>query len=274
MRVAVVGHVEWVTFARVEHLPSQGEIVHASEWWDLPGGGGSGAAVQLAKLANGSTFYTALGDDELGHRAVEEITQLGVKVHATFRPDPSRRAITHVDLDGERTITVLGDRLAPFGEDPLPWDELDGADGIYFTTGDVGALRHSRRARVLVATPRAGRVLAEAGVQLDALVGSALDESESYSTGDVTPSPRLVVRTEGERGGSIEHDGRIQRFDAPPLPGAVVDRYGAGDAFAAGLTFGLARGDEPTVAVALAARCGAAAITGRGPYERQLRQAD
>ena len=31
MRVAVVGHVEWVEFARVERVPDPGEIVHALE---------------------------------------------------------------------------------------------------------------------------------------------------------------------------------------------------------------------------------------------------
>ena len=29
MRVAVVGHVEWVEFVRVENVPRAGEIVHA-----------------------------------------------------------------------------------------------------------------------------------------------------------------------------------------------------------------------------------------------------
>jgi ribokinase len=273
--MAIIGHVEWVTFARVEHLPSAGEIVHASQWWDVPAGGGAAAAVQLAKVANGAGFYTALGDDELGRRAAHELTQFGVAVHAVFRPAASRRALTHVDSDGERTITVLGDRLGPHGDDPLPWDALDGTDGLYFTAGDEGALRHARRARVLVATPRAGRVLGDAGIELDALVASALDPSESYSVGDIEPAPRLIVRTEGERGGSIEYrGGRVHRFDAPPLRRPIVDRYGAGDAFAACLTLGLARGDDPSAAVALAARCGAAVVTGRGPYEGQLTSTD
>jgi ribokinase len=54
----------------------------------------------------------------------------------------------------------------------------------------------------------------------------------------------------------------------------VEDTYGAGDCFAAGLTYGLASGAEPMEAVALAARCGAAVITGRGPYGRMLKQAE
>ena len=40
MRVAVVGHVEWVEFARVERVPVAGEIVHALDAWEEPGGGG------------------------------------------------------------------------------------------------------------------------------------------------------------------------------------------------------------------------------------------
>jgi ribokinase len=40
MRVAVVGHVEWIEFARVERMPAAGEIVHASDAWEEPGGGG------------------------------------------------------------------------------------------------------------------------------------------------------------------------------------------------------------------------------------------
>jgi ribokinase len=51
MRVAVVGHVEWVEFARVQELPRAGEIVHATETWAEAAGGGAVAAVQLAKLA-------------------------------------------------------------------------------------------------------------------------------------------------------------------------------------------------------------------------------
>ena len=50
----------------------------------------------------------------------------------------------------------------------------------------------------------------------------------------------------------------------------VKDPTGAGDSFAAGLTFALARGDAIEEAVVLAARCGAAVMTGRGPYAGQL----
>ena len=53
-------------------------------------------------------------------------------------------------------------------------------------------------------------------------------------------------------------------------PTTPVDAYGCGDSFAAGLTYGLAAGMDLPAALALAARCGAHCLTGRGPYEAQL----
>ena len=271
MRAAVVGHVEWIHFMRVHHVPVPGEIVHAEDWWEEPGGGGAGAVVQLSKLADEAIFFTALGDDELGHRAHEHLVDLGVRVEATFRPVPTRRGVTHVDATGERTITVLGERLAPSGDDDLPWDELEKVDALYFTAGDIDALRFARKARVVVATSRTLDVLKQADVELDALVGSALDSSEIYRDDDVVPTPRLMVRTEGGEGGTFTRPGAVsERYPASPLTGPVVDKYGAGDSFAGALAYALALDLSPLEALELASRCGAAVLMGRGPYTTQL----
>jgi ribokinase len=268
MRVAVVGHVEWVEFLRVPHVPGAGEIVHATEWWSEPAGGGAVAAVQLAKLAGSAEFFTALGDDELGHRAFEQLSGLGLNVHAAWRNEHQRRAETFVDGRGERTITVIGDRLVPRGSDPLPWDELGEMDGVYFTGGDVEALRRARSARVLTATPRAFETLRDAHMELDAVIGSGRDPGEAYDPAELDPPARLRVSTLGREGGVAEPGGP---FAAAPVPGSVVDAYGAGDSFAAGLTYGLAAGMSVPDSIALAARCGAAALTGRGAFAGQLR---
>lgn len=275
MRVAVVGHVEWIELARVEHVPAPGEIVHALEVWREPAGGGAVAAVQLARLAGACLFLTALADDDLGQRAKRGLEALGVRVEAAWRSPPQRRAFVHVDAGAERTITVLGARAVPRGEDDLPWAELEVADAVYLTAGDPAAVRAARGARKLVATVRAGDALREAGVQLDALVSSAKDGGERYEAGDIDPPPLLVARTAGAAGGSlVTADGRTDQWAAAPLPGPPVDAYGAGDCFAAGLTYGLGDGRSPAEALALGARCGAACMTGRGPYTGQLRTAN
>jgi ribokinase len=275
MRVAVVGHVEWIQFAVVPHLPVAGEIVHAEEAFEEPAGGGAVAAVQLAKLAGDATLYTALGDDELGHRADRRLMELGVRVRTVYRPVPQRRGFVHLDSAGERTITVLGSRLGPRAEDPLPWHELAETDAVYFTAGDAGAVRAARAAGTLVATARGLDALREARVELDALVSSSKDAGERYERGDLELPPRLVIRTAGSAGGAFEAaDGRRGAWDATPPPGPPRDAYGCGDSFAAGLTYGLGRGSETEAALELAARCGAACVAGRGPYEGQLRDGD
>lgn len=269
MRVAVVGHVEWVDFARVERLPLPGEIIQASEWWSEPAGGGGVSAVQLTRLAGASTLYTAFGAGELGLRAREELEALGVRVHALRRGEPQRRGFTFVDGDGERTITIIGEKQVPLATDRLPWTELAETDAVYFVSGDADALRLARRARVLVATARVLPTIAEAGVELDALVRSGIDPSENYAPGQLQPQPRLVVATAGRRGGAWQAaDGRSGTYVPGPLPGPLEDAYGAGDSFAAGLAFALGRGDGVEEAVALAARCAADALARRGAHGR------
>jgi ribokinase len=260
----VIGHVEVVEFARVDRVPLPGEIIQAQETWTQAAGGGAVAALEFLRLAGNVTFFTALGDDELGHRAEEELRAAGVRVECVYRDEPQRRGFTYLDDDGERTITVIGRKLVPHAADPLPWDELAETAGIYFCGGDVGALREARRARALVATARELPTLKEAGVELDALVQSGTDVSERYQPGDVDPQPRLVVTTEGRDGGHYATREREGRWEPAPLPGPLVDVYGAGDSFAAGLAFALGEGRTIEDAVAVAAQSAAAAMTRRG----------
>lgn len=271
MRVAVVGHVEWVEFAHVDHVPRAGEIVNATSTFEEPAGGGAVAAVQLARLAGGCQLFTALGQDEHGSRSTERLGALGVGVAAATRNQPTRRAFTFLDAQGERTITTIGDRLQPHGSDQLPWQDLAEANGVYVTAADVEAIRAAREARLMVATPRAGQVLHDAGVRLDALVFSDLDNLESGFARALEPRPALLVATRGAEGGRYEtEEGQSGTWEAVPPPGPISDSYGCGDSFAATLTYALASGEEPEQAVRLAAEAGALCMTGRGPYERQL----
>jgi len=267
VRVAVVGHVEWVEFARVERVPSPGEIVHARETWAEAAGGGAVAAVQLARLAGGATLFTALGGDELGHAARDQLAALGVQVEVAWRTEPQRRAFTFLDDAGERTITLLSRKLIARRSDPLPWDALAGMDAVYFTGGDADALRSARSARVLVATARELETIAQAGVHLDALVRSAGDAGERYEPGDLDPAPALVVATRAsEEGDYLLAGGRKGRFEAPVRSSPVVDAYGAGDSFAAGLTFALGERRPLEESLRLASLQGAEALGRRGAH--------
>jgi ribokinase len=262
MRLAVVGHVEWIEFLRVESVPRPGDIVGVRETWAEPAGGGGVAAVELARLGGQSTLYCRLGGDDLGRKARERLESAGVRVQTPESEEPQRRGFVYIDDGGERTITIIGEKPRPNGGDgALAWEQLSETDGVYFTAGDPEAVRQARRARVLVATARELSTLRTAGVELDALVASGEDEAERYQAGDLDPPPKLVVSTAGALGGWAQPGGP---YKAATRAGEFEDTYGAGDCFAAGLTFALAEGRALPDALAFAAERGALALARKG----------
>lgn len=259
-RVDVVGHMEWVDFIRVDHLPLRGEVQPARREFTHAGGGAVVAAAVLAELGAEVGYYCATGDDANGDAAVDQLGARGIKVHAARRESATRQVLTLLDRDGERTIMTLGERLQPRGADPLDWVRLQEADGVYLTAGDLGAVQRARAARILVATPRLRERLDGGDLRLDAVVFSANDPDEVRWAETLKPCTRLMVATEGARGGRWwgESEGR---WSAVPPPGPVQDAYGCGDSFAAGFTFGLAQGMGPAQAAEVGARCGAKMLT-------------
>ena len=265
LRLAVVGHVEWVEFLEVDQLPSPGAIGHALRALQEPAGGGAVVAVQMARLQQQPVqFFTALGRDSLGEACVKRLEDLGLEVHVAWREESTRRGVSMVDGEGDRAITVIGERLTPSLNDDLPWQALSDCDGLFVTAADASLLKACRSAAVLAATPRVRlAVLQEAGVSLDALIGSGLDPSERVEPLQLNPAPLTLIRTEGPAGGCSLPGGR---YAPSPLPGPMVESYGCGDSFAAGVVTGLAARWPLAKAIALGAQCGAACATRFGPY--------
>lgn len=246
--------------------------METSAWLEMPAGGACVAAVQLARLAGECHFFTAVGDDPAGVDAIRQLEAFGVTVHATRRPELTRRALVMTDATGERTIVVNGPRHHPTLRDDLPWKLLPSVDCVLITAADHPTVLAARQAPVVVMTARG--FVPHLDVQLDAVVGSGNDADEVMES-ELDANVGLVVATLGRGGGRYRIPGGAWAdFDSPPLRDPVVDRYGAGDAFAAGLAFALAREFPPKRAVAVAAICGTAVLSGRGPYEAQISSAE
>jgi ribokinase len=259
MRVAVVGHVEWVDFVPVARFPAPGEVVHADGASSRAGGAGSVVAAVLAELGAEVDFFCALGRDPHGEAAAAELTERGVDMQVAWREEPTRRAVTLLEDDGERTIITIGERLDPRGSDALDWGRLSRADGVYFTAGDAGALAHARSAGTLTASPR-GRAALDAGPDIDALIFSAGDRDEREWAERLRSRARLLVATEGKHGGHWSGESHGRWASVPP-PGPPRDAYGCGDSFAAAFTFALAAGRPVADAARLGAQWGARALT-------------
>ena len=50
LKLAVIGHVEWVQFLKIDDYPQPGEISHGEIYREEPAGGGTVAAIEMARL--------------------------------------------------------------------------------------------------------------------------------------------------------------------------------------------------------------------------------
>lgn len=270
MRLAVVGHAEHVTIASVPALPTPGEIVHLDEPVVIAGGGGAVAFHQLAKSSAHLHFFTAIGVDDASLHVYHEISQTGATIHAALRMEPHTRDIVLVTPDGERTIMVIGRPLHPRMDDILSWDILDTCDAVYFTGDDPETLRKARGAQLLVVTARRKHVLDAAGVHADVVVGSVRDPRECSTRADYAQPPAALILTDGREGGIIETASGTTTFAPVERIEHPIGQYGAGDTFAAALTWYLAKGERIEHACVSASRHGAAVLSGVNPIEQQL----
>ncbi len=265
LKLAVVGHVEWMSFLSVNQYPKAGTICHGKEYLKDVGGGGAVAAINLSRITGSPVhFFTSLGKDMIGERSYKRLCQLGLIPKVAWRDKPTRKGISMINSNGERSITVIGERLQPCGQDPLPWNELKKFDGIFVTATDEIGVLHCREAKVLTATPRIGaEIILSSKVIVDVLIGSALDQQEQREAQKIFPLAKIQISTQGERGGIVSPGGR---YEAKHIDQKPIDSYGCGDTFAAAVTAGISAGWNIEKAISLGCHYGAECVSHLGPY--------
>ena len=266
LKLAVIGHVEWVTFLKVDQLPLAGEISHAKDYFEEAAGGAAVAAVQMARLINGPVdLITSLGNDNYGEKCYERLTELGLNLKVAWREKPTRKGISLISKDGERAITVIGERLQPVASDNLPWGDMQNYDGIFVTATDNEGIRLARGAKFLSATPRTGKqTLKNSKVKINALIGSGLDPGEKINLEELEPKPDMYISTKGKLGGTIFPENIKYKSIKPSSK--EIDTYGCGDCFAGAVTTALSAKLNLEQAINIGAYCGAECSTHYGPY--------
>ncbi len=265
LKFAVIGHIEWINFLKVDLLPKPGIICRANRSLELPAGGGALIAKTLYELSNNEIhFFTSLGKDYYGKKSFEFFEKIGINLHVAWRSEATRKGFSLIDKNGERSITTIGKRLAPSHNDNLDWNILRDMDGIFITAGDNNLFKKAREANILCTTPRVGiDLINQSKVSLDALIGSNLDPDESFLLSDLNKTPRYIIKTEGEHGGIYIPGGRFKAINNNDIK---IDSYGCGDSFAAGILYGLAGNWPIEKALKLGKVLGRNCVEHFGPY--------
>ncbi|WP_236279136.1 aminoimidazole riboside kinase [Enterobacter bugandensis] len=292
----------WVLGDAVVDLLPDGE----GKLLQCPGGAPANVAVGIARLGGKSAFIGRVGDDPFGRFMAKTLADERVDVKH-MRLDPAHRTSTVVvDLDdhGERSFTFMVRPSADLFLEPADLPTFSAGEWLHVCSIALSA-EPSRSAtfQAMDAIRKAGgnvsfdpnirpdlwpdenalRRCLEQALQSADVVKLSVEEL-AFLTGDADVREglntlmqrcpaRLVLVTQGKEGVIAWHEGAVKHYPATPVQ--CVDTTGAGDAFVAGLLYGLAAGQELVPAIALAQRCGALATTAKGamtalPWQHDL----
>ena len=275
MRAAVVGHVEWIEFASVPEMPAAGDIVHAREVWAGAGGRrrrGRGPAREARRRR-----HVLHGARRRRARAPLQARARGPRAdgrrHVPAGAAAARRSSTWTTA-GERTITVIGDRLGPARRRPAAMGRA-GARRTRVPHGRGPAARCGSHGRRACSCPRlAGSRRSPGRAWSSTRWWRAGRPRRALRDGPARPAAARGGAHRGRRGrrvGDGERERHLGRRAA--RPGRSRTPTGAATASRPGSPTGSAPAWRSRRRSSSAARCGAACLTGRGPYSGQLRGA-
>ena len=278
--VVVVGSVNVDLVVRAARLPGPGETVTGGAFARHGGGKGANQAVAAARAGAHVRMIAAVGDDELGRAARDELADAGIDVRglATVPGVATGVALIVVDGTGENQIAVASGANGELRAGHVAHALAGSADGgswvclLDLEVPDeplVEAARITAAAgRTLLINPAPARAIAagllEAGPILtpnareaQLLSGRADPQQAAKALHERTGAPVLV--TLGAEGVLLLDERGVRHL--PGFPATAVDTTGAGDAFSGVLAAGLAQGRRLDEAVERAQAAAAISVT-------------
>jgi sugar/nucleoside kinase (ribokinase family) len=225
------------------------------------GGAAANTIHGLAKLGAKTGFIGVIGDDEIGQQFRNDMDSVGVRSHLVLGRQESGRAIVLVSPDSERTFATCLGAAVELEPHHLKLDLFHGCDLLYIEGYLVQNQELVRRAatqakmnRMVVAIDLASFNVVEANkLFFREIISGYVDivfanEEEAFAlTGkparealdEISLMCRIAVVKTGPRGSLVKSDDRV--FEIPAIPANPVDTTGAGDLYAAGFLYGLAK---------------------------------
>jgi fructokinase len=260
-------------------------LADAPEFRRAAGGAPANVAVGLARLGVKTAFVSKVGADEFGNFLRATLDREGIDTSGliTTKKAPTGLAFVSLAKNSERSFAFYRNPCADALLAPADLRERPWRGARVFHYGSISLIAEPSRSATLAAIARAkarGMLIscdpnlrlplwpsaraARAGMRLALRHAQIvkISEEEVDFLGSVPRAP-LVVVTRGPRGGTVIEGGR-RLFDFPAFPVKAIDSTGAGDAFTAGLLYGMLRALPLPETIRIAAACGALVTLRRG----------
>jgi adenosine kinase len=251
------------------------------------GGCAGNIAYSLAMLEGQPVIMATVGGDAQPY--FERLTQLRLDATHVRRVDETftAQAFITTDLD-DNQITAFHPGAMNFSHRNSVTDAADISLGIVAPDGRDGMLQHARefaQAGIpFIFDPGQGLPMFN-GEELTAFIdqaayvtvndyeGQLLQERTGQSLEALAKRVRALIVTRGADGSTIFTDGR--QLAIPSVkPRSLVDPTGCGDAYRAGLLYGIARGMDWETTGRLASLIGAIKIASRGGQNHRFDRAE
>jgi adenosine kinase len=247
------------------------------------GGCAGNIAYTLKALGDDPLIMATVGEDYQPYAYRLEKLRLSQEHVRQIKDSYTAQAFITTDLD-DNQITAFHPGAMSFSHQNHVGDATDVGLGIVAPDGRDGMLQHAREFSEagipFVFDPGQGLPMFD-GDELMNFVKLAdyvatndyeaklLQERTGKSVAELSKSVKALVVTQGGKGSSIYSGGR--RIDIPAVPPTdIVDPTGCGDAYRAGLLYGIANDFDWEMTGRLASLLGSIKIAQRGPQNHEL----
>ena len=274
--LVVIGSINQDVFTFVDALPRPGETILARSTLTSLGGKGCNQAVAAALVGAEVHFVGAVGADAAGDFALQSLADGGVDTSAVARMTDAATGVAYITVDdhGENVIVVASGanaRVTAVSASAALLTLLESLadDPVLLVQGELpaevnAAVAGIARERGLTLVLNLAPVSAIDASTISTAAPLIVNETEAADLLEGGSASSLadhfgidVVVTVGAEGAIIATGGSTVRQPSP-VPAAVVDTTGAGDAFvgvlAAGLCFGESIAEASRRAVVAASR--------------------
>ncbi len=288
-KICVIGSINMDLVATMSHLPVPGEAVICSGFNEYNGGKGANQAIGLGKLRSAVSFIGRVGNDNYGVSLIKNLRHNNVNVDYVYKSSDihSGIALIFIDSNGQNSIAHY-----PGANSRLNLKDIKRADKV-LNESDIILLQleipleidfhlikeHGKKGKTIILDPAPFSaipddifphisVITPNRVEMEQLTGIKIRNSDdSLKAGSILLDKGVenVINKIDDYGVLIMN--KNQHAFIKSIKVKAIDTVGAGDAFNAGLAYGLSRDKDLISSSKMANIIGAISVTKKGAQD-------